>query len=260
MHGVRNPFSTSVFERYQRSEKALVAAMAEMYFQGVSTRRVKAITEELCGHSVSPETVSNLVKKLDTSLQVFARRRLEEPDPYVILDARYEKVRQDGVIQSRAVLVALGVDAEGRRQMLGVELANRKSRSSWRECLLALKQRWLSGFEYVVSDDHAGLRRAIDEVLPEAVWQRCYVHFLRNALDHMPCKRDDDCLQKLRWLYHRGDQAEARRDLAAELVGFPIEVRPRQGPPSATILEVVQRDSDRVLVRDTGRPPPHSGK
>ena len=175
-------FSTSVFERYQRSEKALVAAMAEMYFQGVSRRKVKAVTEELCGHSVSAGTISNLVKKLDASLEAFAGRRLEEPYPYVILDARYEKVRAEGMSQSRAVLVALGVDAEGRRQVLGVELANRESRSSWREFLLALKQRGLSGVEYVVSDDHAGLRRAIEEVLSEAVWQRCYVHFLRNAL------------------------------------------------------------------------------
>ena len=210
-------FSTSVFERYQRSEKALVAAMAEMYFQGVSRRKVKAVTEELCGHSVSAGTISNLVKKLDASLEAFAGRRLEEPYPYVILDARYEKVRAEGMSQSRAVLVALGVDAEGRRQVLGVELANRESRSSWREFLLALKQRGLSGVEYVVSDDHAGLRRAIEEVLSEAVWQRCYVHFLRNALDHMPRKRDVDCWQELRWLYHRRDQAEARRDLAAWL-------------------------------------------
>ena len=95
-------FSTSVFERYQRSEKALVAALAEMYFQGVSRRKVKAVTEELCGHSVSAGTISNLVKKLDASLAAFAGRRLEEPYPYVILDARYEKVRAEGMSQSRA--------------------------------------------------------------------------------------------------------------------------------------------------------------
>ena len=211
-------FSTAVFERYQRTEKALVAAMAEMYFQGVSTRKVKAVTEELCGYSVSAGTISNLVAKLDTALQGFAQRDLEEPFRYVILDARYERVRQaDGVPQSQAVLLALGVDEDGRRQVLGVELAQRESRSSWKEFLLGLKQRGLAGVESVVSDDHAGLRRAVQEVLPEAVWQRCSVHFLRNALDHMPRKRDDDCLQELRWLYDRRDQAEARRDLAAWL-------------------------------------------
>ena len=235
-------FSTAVFERYQRTEKALVAAMAEMYFQGVSTRRVKAVTEQLCGYSVSAATISNLVGKLDTALESFARRRLGEPFRYVILDARYERVRQaDGVPQSQAVLLALGVDEDGRRQVLGVELAARESRSSWREFLLGLKQRGLGGVEYVVSDDHAGLRRAIQEVLPEAVWQRCYVHVLRNALDHMPRKRDDDCLQELRWLYDRRDQAEARRDLAAWLLRwqerwveehiaetFPFDRLPRQ--------------------------------
>ncbi len=210
-------FSTSVFERYQRSEKALVAALSEMYVQGVSTRKVKKITEELCGHAFSASTISNIVKRLDGQLEAFARRRLEEPFPYLILDARYERVRAGGVISSRAVLIALGIDWDGRRQVLAVELANRESRTSWRDFLLDLKERGLAGVEFVVSDDHAGLKKAIAEVVPEAAWQRCYVHFLRNALDHMPRKRDDDCLQELRWLYDRRDIAEARRDLAAWL-------------------------------------------
>jgi putative transposase len=101
--------------------------------------------------------------------------------------------------------------------VLGVERANRESRSSWREFLVGLKERGLHGVEFVVSDDHEGLKRAIAEVLPEAVWQRCYVHFLRNAVDHLPRKADDDCLMELRWLYDRHDLQEARRDLAAWL-------------------------------------------
>ena len=210
-------FSTEVFERYQRSEKALVSALAEMYVQGVSTRKVKAITEELCGHSFSASAVSGVVKRLDEQLSQFAQRRLEEAFAYVILDARYEKVRESGSIRSRAVLVAIGIDWEGRRQVLGVELANRESASSWKDFLLTLRQRGLKGVELVVSDDHAGLRKAIAEVLPEAVWQRCYVHFLRNALDHLPRKGDDDCLRELRWLYDRRDVNEARKDLAGWL-------------------------------------------
>ena len=210
-------FSTDLFERYQRSEKALVSALTEMYVQGVSTRKVKRITEELCGHRFSASTISTIVKRLDDQLRAFARRRLEEPFPYLIVDARYEKVRENGVIVSQAVLIALGIDWEGRRQVLAVELANRESRSSWKEFLLGLKERGLEGVEFVVSDDHAGLKKAIAEVLPEAAWQRCYVHFLRNALDHMPRKRDDDCLQELRWIYDRRDIGEARRDLAAWL-------------------------------------------
>jgi transposase-like protein len=115
-------------------------------------------------------------------------RRLAEPFPYLILDARYEKVREAGVIASQAVMIAIGIDWDGRRQVLGVELANRESRSSWRDFLLGLRQRGLSGIEFVVADDHAGLRAAIREVLPEAAYQRCYVHFLRNALDYVPRK------------------------------------------------------------------------
>jgi putative transposase len=207
-------FSTELFERYQRSEKALVSALVEMYVQGVSTRKVKAITEELCGHSFSASTVSEATVRLDEALKAFFTQRLEESYPYLILDARYERAREAGVIASQAVLVAIGVDWEGRRQVLGVELANRESHSSWREFVVGLRDRGLAGVEFVVSDDHPGLRAAIREVLPEAVWQRCYVHFLRNALDYVPRKVDDDCLMELRWFYDRRDLAEVKRDLA----------------------------------------------
>ncbi len=211
-------FSTEVFERYQRSEKALVSALAQMYIQGVSTRKVKAITEELCGHAFSASTVSRINKRLDEQLEQFAARRLEEAYPYLILDARYEKVREGGYVVSRAVLIAIGINAEGRRCILGVELANRETRTSWKGLLRSLRERGLHGVEYVVTDHHEGLRQAIREVLPEAAWQRCYVHFLRNALDHLPRKADDDCLQELRWLYDRRCLEEARADLAAWLV------------------------------------------
>jgi putative transposase len=208
-------FSTELFERYQRSEQALVATLAEMYVQGVSTRKVKAITEELCGHAFSASAISAINKRLDESLEAFANRPLAEPFPYLILDARYEKVREGGVVMSQAVLIAIGIDWDGRRQILAVEMANRESRSSWKDFLLALRQRGLHGVEFVAADDHAGLRAAVREVLADAAFQRCYVHFLRNALDHLPRKADDDCLQELRWLYDRRSVEEARRDLAA---------------------------------------------
>lgn len=208
-------FSTVLFERYARSEKALVAALAQMYVQGVSTRKVKAITEELCGHSFSASAISAINKGLDASLARFAQRQLDESYPYLILDARYEKVREAGVITHQAVLIAIGINWEGQRQVLAVELANRETQSSWKQFLLRLKERGLCGVEFVVSDDHAGLKKAILEVLTEALWQRCYVHFLRNALDYLPRKADDDCLQELRWIYERRDIQEANRDLAA---------------------------------------------
>jgi putative transposase len=207
-------FSTELFDRYQRSEKALVSALAEMYVQGVSTRKVKAITEALCGHSFSASTISEATARLDEMLKAFFERRLAEAFPYLILDARYERVREGGVITSQAVLVAIGVDWEGRRQVLGVEVANRESRSSWGDFLSGLRARGLHGVEYVVSDNHGGLKVAIREILPEAAWQRCYVHFLRNALDYVPRKVDDDCLMELRWFYDRRDLGEVRRDLA----------------------------------------------
>src|ERR1700730_243289 len=210
-------FRTEVFERYQRSEKALVGALTEMYVQGVSTRKVKAVTEELCGHEFSASTISRLNQNLDEELDKFAGRPLDEAYPYLILDARYEKVREGGVIRSQAVMIAIGVDWEGRRNVLAVELANRESQSSWKEFWLKLKTRGLNGVELVISDDHAGLRKAISEIFTEAAWQRCYVHFLRNALDYLPRKADNDCLTELRWIYDRRSIAEARQDLAAWL-------------------------------------------
>jgi transposase-like protein len=206
-------FSTQVFEQYQRSEKALVASLAQMYVQGVSTRKVAAITEELCGHEFSASSISAITAKLDEQLAEFSRRPLAGEFPYVVVDARYERVREGGVIVSRAILIALGIDWEGRRQVLAVEYANRESQSSWREFLLQLKGRGLHGVQFIASDDHPGLKAAIREVLPGVWWQRCYVHFLRNALDYLPRKADDDCLQELRWMYERRNVEEARRDL-----------------------------------------------
>jgi putative transposase len=210
-------FSTELFERYQRSERALVTTLAEMYVQGVSTRKVKTITEELCGHSFSASSISAINKRLDEGLAAFAKRPLAEPFPYLIVDARYERVREAGIVASQAVLIAIGIDWNGRRQILAVEMANRESQSSWKDFLVQMKARGLHGVEFIVADDHAGLRAAIREVVPEAAYQRCYVHFLRNALDHLPRKHSDDCLQELRWLYDRRDLAEAKADLAAWL-------------------------------------------
>ena len=206
-------FSTQVFEQYQRSEKALVGALAQMYVQGVSTRKVAAITQELCGHEFSASSISAITARLDEQLEGFSQRKLKEAFPYVVVDARYEKVREGGTLENRAVQIALGIDWEGRRQVLAVEYAHRESQSSWRDFLLRLKQRGLKGVMFVVSDDHEGLKNAIQEVLPQALWQRCYVHFLRNALDYLPRKADDDCLQERRWMYGRRNVEEARRDL-----------------------------------------------
>ncbi len=203
-------FSTGVFERYQRSEQALVLTLMEMYVQGVSTRKVAAVAEALCGHEFSAGTVSEMKRRLDEKLQAFAGRRLEGRYRYMILDARYERVREEGLVRKRAVMFAIGVNGEGRREVLGLERADRETESGWREFLKRLKERGLHGGEYGVSDDHAGLRRAIEEMLPEAVWQRCYVHFLRNALDYLPARAPKECLREWRQIYDRPSLEEAR--------------------------------------------------
>jgi putative transposase len=210
-------FSTELFERYDRAERALVTTLVEMYVQGVSTRKVKAITEELCGHEFSASAVSRATKMLDEQLRSFADRSLDEAYPYLILDARYERVREGGVVGRRAVLIAIGINHDGRRCVLGVELANRESRTSWRDFLVRLTERGLHGVEFVVSDDHEGLKQAAIQTFVGALWQRCYVHFLRNALDHLPRKKDNDCIIELRWIYERRTVIEAQADIASWL-------------------------------------------
>jgi transposase-like protein len=148
-------------------------------------------------------------------------------------------VREGGVVMSQAVLIAIGVDWDGRLQILAVDMANRESRSSWKDFLATLRRRGLNGVEFVVADDHAGLRLAVREVLPEVAFQRCYVHFLRNALDHLPRKADDDCLQELRWLYDRRSIEEARQDLAAWIAKWATRYPKLVGWVEETIEETL---------------------
>jgi len=211
-------FSTEVFERYQRSEKALVTSLIDMYVQGVSTRKVAKITEDLCGHGFSKSAVSRSVEGLDEQLGSFSERTLEVEYPYLILDARYEKVRdEDGVVRDRAVLVALGINWEGRREVLAVEIAPKESAGHWRVFLEKLLSRGLRGVDLVVSDCHSGLTKAIRECLPGVKWQRCYVHFLRNAIDHLSRRSDKECLRQLRMIYDYGSLEAARLALGTWL-------------------------------------------
>ena len=154
-------FSTEIFDRYQRSEKALVIVIAEMYVQGVSTRDVSEIAEKLLGDAISASSVSRLNKSLDQIVDSFANRKLECEYPYLILDARYEKVRENGVVSSKAILVAIGVSWEGKREVLAVEIANRESANSWKEFISKLKAPGLNGVQLVISDAHIGLQTAI---------------------------------------------------------------------------------------------------
>lgn len=175
-------FQTELFERYQRSEKALVLAMQEMYVEGVSTRKVTAITEALCGLEISKSQVSALAGRLDAEIDEWRRRSLTKPYPYLVVDARYEKVRRGGAIVSQGVLIVVGIDENGYREVLGVWVFDSESEASWGAVFAELKERGLRGVRYVVSDDHAGMVRAIGRHFQGVVWQRCQVHFVRNAL------------------------------------------------------------------------------
>jgi len=200
-------FRTEVFERYQRSEKALVGALAEMYVQGISTRKVKAITEGLCGHEFSASSISRIHASLDEALTKFAGRRLEEEYRFLLLDAQCEKIR-DGVIRSQAVMVAIGINWDGRRCVLAVDMASHESQSSWKMFLAGLCNRGLTGVQLVVSDDHAGLQNAIQEVLPNALWAKCNAHSLRDALDYLSRKDDDEYMAEMCGMYELDEAME----------------------------------------------------
>jgi transposase-like protein len=177
-------FSTELFSRYQRTEQALVLSLMEMYIQGVSTRKVAAITEQLCGTRFSKSQVSVLAGRLDPELAAWRERPLSAPSyPYVWVDARYEHVRVDGRVVSQGVLLVTGLRGDdGRREILGVAVAETESEASYQELFRTLRARGLSGVRLVISDDHAGLRAAITRHFQGAGWQRCQVHVTRNLL------------------------------------------------------------------------------
>jgi len=176
-------FAPSLFARYRRSEQAFVVALAEMYVQGVSTRKVSAVVEQLCGATISASTVSACTQQLDASLAAWRARRLDAiAYPYLIVDAHHERIRREGQVLSTAALWVIGVRADGYREHLGLWLGASESAASWAAVFRDLVQRGLGGVTYVVSDEHEGLVRALRRYFPDAVHQRCQVHYLRNAL------------------------------------------------------------------------------
>jgi len=175
-------FRPSLFAKYERSEQALVLAMIEMYFHGVSTRKVTAIVEELCGTAISASEVSALTRKLDATLTAWRERRLDTPYPALVVDAHVEQVRREGHVRATAALWVVGVTPEGYREHLGLWVGASESEASWGHVFKDLVERGLHGVTYIVSDDHVGLRAALRRYFPDAVHQRCQVHYLRNAL------------------------------------------------------------------------------
>jgi putative transposase len=175
------PYHPSLFARFQRSERALLVACAEMYYQGVSTRNVQKVLERMCGLEVSSASVSRVAQELDEKLSAFRARSLGHASwEYLMLDARYEKVRVDGKVISQAVLVTVGFTGEGRREVLDWRVADSESEQSWGGVFRSLKDRGLAGVKLVVSDAHRGIRSAIARHLQGAAWQRCRVHYKRE--------------------------------------------------------------------------------
>jgi transposase-like protein len=203
-------FSTRLFSRYQRNEKALVLALMEMYVEGVSTRKVKDVTEELCGTSFSKSLVSSLAGRLDAELESWRSRPLEvQGYPYVFVDARYEKVRVDRRVVSQGVLIVSGVRYDGFRELLGVEVADTESEATYQELFRSLKRRGLSGVELVISDDHESLKAAIARHFQGASHQRCQVHYARNLLGMVSYARRKELAADLRAIFAAPDREQA---------------------------------------------------
>ena len=198
-------------ERGVRSERALKLALAEMYVQGVSTRKALAITEKLCGFEVSSMQVSRAMQGLDGELQAWRERPIGET-PYLILDARYEKVRHGGAVIDCAVLIAIGITPNGRRTVLGTSVSLSEAEVHWRQFLASLRQRGLHGVRLTISDDHAGLKAARQAELTGVPWQRCQFHLQQNASAYVPkIAMRRAVARALRSIFNSPDREEARR-------------------------------------------------
>ena len=215
-------FYPSALEKGLRSERALVATLAEMYVQGVSTRKVKAITEQLCGVEISAMQVSRATAQLDEVLQEWRERPLGEI-AYLYVDARYEKVREAGQVRDAAVLLASGITPEGERQVLGVSVSLSEHESHWKAFLKGLKDRGMSGVKLVISDDHEGLGAARRAVLGSVPWQRCQFHLQQNAGAYVPKQAMRmEAAADIRSMFNAPDRRTAEEFLQAAIQKYAI--------------------------------------
>ena len=213
-------FYPSCLEKGERVEQAIKLTLAEAYIQGVSTRKMKALTEELCGKEISSTQVSRLAKILDEEVQKFKTRKLGRYR-YLFLDAQYEKVRYEGSVRSLAVLKAVGINEEGIREVLGVSCGLSEAEVHWRAFLEDLTSRGLCGIELATSDDHPGLRKALQAVLPSVKWQRCLFHLSQNATAYAPSKRlKKEIAGAVRDIYQAMDKEEALERLKRTVERF----------------------------------------
>jgi putative transposase len=235
-------FSTEMFARYQRSEQALVLAMMEMVINGVSTRKVTLVTEELCGAQFSKSTVSELCKNLDPLVDSWNHRPLTERYPFVVVDAMVTKVREEGRVRMRGLLLAFGVNIKGYRELLGFWVGDSESEASWSEFFADLKRRGLRGVELIVSDQHSGLVKAIRTHYQGVTWQRCQTHFMRNILDATPKTLKEELYPKLRAILDAPDLQTARL-----LFSKTVETYQDKIPKAIKVLETGFDDATAVL-------------
>jgi putative transposase len=209
----RGPYHPSLFARWERSERALLVACGEMYFQGVSTRKVQEVLERMCqGIDLSAMTVSRVAAEIDEKLKSFRERRLDgQTYPYLKVDARYEKVRVEGKVISQAVLVAMGFTHEGKREILDWRLADSESESSWSTMFRELKDRGLCGVKLLVSDAHRGITAAATRHFQGASWQRCQVHFKRELSNKVSYRRRRELMAEIKSVFKAEDAGECLR-------------------------------------------------
>ena len=205
------PFKTTLFENYQRNEQALISTMMEMVVQGVSTRKVQKVTEELCGESFSKSTVSEICKELDVPVKKFKERLLPDRYPFVIVDAIYLKAREDHRVRSKALFIAVGINDTGHKEVLGFDVYETEKTSTWRSFFEKLKSRGLRDVDIIISDAHSGLVEAIKESFVGTAWQRCQAHFTRNIIDKCPKKYGSGLASELRDMFNAATIEEARR-------------------------------------------------
>ena len=204
-------FSTKIFEKYKRCDKAFLLSMLEMVINGVSTRKVTKVVEQLCGEKVSKSMVSELTKKLDPIVKKWAQRSLKQNYyNYIFVDAMYIKVREYHRVVSKAVYIALGVNSEDKREILGFKVANTESKETWGEFFQSLKVRGLQSPKMIISDAHEGLKAAIMESFLNTSWQRCTVHFLRNIITTMPKKGSKEARNHLKEIFKAPNERISR--------------------------------------------------
>jgi putative transposase len=228
----------SFLEPRKRSEQALVAVVQEAYVNGVSTRKVDRLVEQLGLRGMSKDQVSGLCRGLDGQVRAFRERELEGAYPYLWLDAKIERVREPGGVRQKCLVLAYGVHQTGRREVLGLTVGEAESEAFWREFLRSLRARGLRGVRLCVSDAHEGLRSAIAQVLG-CPWQRCTVHFTRDMLGHVAKARQPLVSGAIRRLFHAADGNEARERLA--------QVVDQLARPAPKVAELLERAEDDLL-------------